>query len=128
VRDLGAAVEAAPDNIPFRVGLARILVTSGRLDAADTELRRALERQPESPDAHAARGALLAARGQLELSRAAFEHALALRPEADDVRLDFAGVLERLGRRADARREYARLAGGPDTPPEIREAARQRLR
>jgi choline-sulfatase len=126
--DLRAAVDAAPDNAPFRVGLGRILLTAGRLDAADAEVRRALELQPENPDAHAARGAVLAARGQPEAALAAFERALAFRPDADDVRLDFAGILERLGRRTEARREYARLAGGRDTPADIRRAARERLR
>ncbi len=126
--DLRAAVDAAPDSVPFRVGLGRILLTAGRLDEADAELRRAVELRPQNPDAHAARGAVLAARGRLEAALPEFEQALAVRPDADDVRLDFAAILARLGRRAEARREYERLAGGSDTPADIRKAARERLR
>jgi hypothetical protein len=51
-----------------------------------------------------------------------------LRPDYDDVRLDFARTLERLGRREEAAAEYRRLASNAATPPEIRNAARQRLR
>jgi arylsulfatase A-like enzyme/tetratricopeptide (TPR) repeat protein len=128
IGDLKAAVDLAPDNVPFKVGLARILIGAGRLDDADAELARALERQPNQPDAHAARAALLVARGQLEPAVAEFERALAVRPDADDVRLDLARTLERLGRAADARRHYAALAEGRDTPPDIRKAAREKLR
>jgi Flp pilus assembly protein TadD len=95
VADLKAAVDAAPDNAGFRVGLARILVTANRLDEADAELTRALERQAGNPDARAARGTLLVARGQLAAAVAEFERALAVRPAADDVRLDLADALAR---------------------------------
>ena len=37
-----------------------------------------------------------------------------------DVRLDYAGVLERAGRRAEARVEYERLANDRETPDDIR--------
>ena len=112
----------------FRVGLARVLVTARRFDDAGSEIQRALALQPDSPDAHAAAGALLLARGQLEPALTALQRALARRPDDDDVRLDLAGILERLGRRAEAQREYARLAAGSHTPAGIRRAAQERLR
>ena len=74
------------------------------------------------------RPALLLARCQLEPALTALQRALARRPDDDDVRLDAAGILDRLGRRAEAHREYARLAAGPHTPPAIRRAAQERLR
>jgi len=128
IGELRAAVEIAPDNVAFRVGLARVLVTARRFDDAGSEIQRALALQPDSPDAHAAAGALLLARGQLEPALTALPRALARRPDDDDVRLDLAGILERLGRRAEAQREYARLAAGSHTPAGIRRAAQERLR
>ena len=127
IRELRSAVGLAPENAPFRVGLARVLVTAQKLDEAEAELRRALELQPQSGDAHATYGSLFVARGQLEAAAAAFDRALKIRPDADDVRLDLARTFERLGRTAEARTEYERLATGPDTPADIRKAARARL-
>ncbi len=126
--DLRAAVAAAPDNAGFRIGLARVLLAARQTDAAEQELRTVLRGQPDQPDALAAHAAVLGARGELEASRVEYARALAVRPSADDVRLDYADVLARLGRRTDAAREYARLAADDRTPPDIRRAARQRLR
>lgn len=126
--ELRAAVDIDPDNVPYRVGLARVLVTAQRLDAGEVELRKALELQPQNADAHAAYGGLLAARGRLDEALVEFGRSLQIRPDADDVRLDRAGTIERLGRRAEAGTEYQRLATGPDTPPDIRQTARARLR
>jgi uncharacterized protein (TIGR02996 family) len=125
---LRAAVDIAPGNVAFRVGLARVLISTGSLSEADVQVRQALSLQPENPDALAASGSLLAAQGQHDAARIAFERALARRPDDDDVRLDYAGVLEQLDRRADAKAQYERLARGPDTPDAIRRAAAARLR
>src|SRR5262249_3232519 len=77
---------------------------------------------------HAAAGALAVAQGQFDAARMAFEQALARRPDADDVRLDYADALDKLGRHADARREYERLAGGRETTEPIRREAQRRRR
>jgi choline-sulfatase len=127
-RELEMAVELDPDNVPFRVGLARILISTRRLDAAGRELERAFELQPADPDAHAAQASLLAASGRLGGAVDEYDRALNLRPDADDVRLDLARTLDQLGRAADARKQYERLAFGRNTPPEIRQEARARLR
>ena len=126
--DLRAAVEIDSGNAPYRVGLARALVTAGRLDEAEKEIARALELRPQYAAAHAASGSLAGARNQPDRSVAEFERALQLDASQDDVRLDLAGVLERVGRQADAQAEYRRLATARETPIEIRKAARARLR
>lgn len=128
IAELRAAVDIAPDSAVFRVGLARVLVTAGQLDQADAELQQALRRSADNPDAHAVYGALLVARQRPDAAIAEFQRSLAVRPQADDVRLDLANTLERAGREAEARREYQRLASGRDTPPDVRQAARARLR
>jgi len=105
-----------------------VLITARRYDEAEAQLARAIELQPRSPAAHAATGTLLAARGQPDRAVAAFQRALELDEEQDDVRLDLARTLEQAGRAAAAQAEYQRLAYGRETPPEIRKAARARLR
>jgi len=125
---LRTAIEIEPDNALFRIGLARALITAGRLDEADTEVRRALELSPGSADAHAASAAVAAGRNRFDAAAIEYAQALRLRPDYDDVRFDFARTLERLGRREEAAAEYRRLASNAATPPEIRDAARQRLR
>jgi Tfp pilus assembly protein PilF len=114
--------------VAYRIGLACVFIGAGSLADADVEIRRALALQPENPDALAASGSLLAAQGQPDAARIAFERALAHRPDDDDVRLDYAGVLERLDRRAEAKAQYERLARGRDTPEAIRRAAAAHLR
>lgn len=126
--DLRGAVALAPDNALFQVGLARVLLDGRDLDDADRAVTRALHLQPDDPDVLAASGSLLAARSQWDAARIAFERSLARRPDADDVRLDYAGVLDRLGRRTDARAEYRRLANNPEAPESVRRSARERLR
>jgi arylsulfatase A-like enzyme/Tfp pilus assembly protein PilF len=128
LRELRAAVEIDPGNAPFRIGLARVLVTARKHDEAEVELAKAIELQPRNPAAHAATGALLAARGQPERAVDAFQRALELNEDQDDVRLDLARTLEQVGRVAAAQAEYRRLADGRETPPDIRKAARARLR
>jgi arylsulfatase A-like enzyme/Tfp pilus assembly protein PilF len=128
LHELRAAVEIDPVNVPFRVGLARVLITARKYDEAKADLARAIELQPRSPAAHAATGALLVARGQPDRAVAAFQRALELDEEQDDVRLDLARTLEQADRGAAAQAEYQRLAYGRETPPEIRRAARARLR
>jgi tetratricopeptide (TPR) repeat protein len=126
--DLRAAVKIDSGNAPYRVGLARALITAGRLDEAEKEIARALELRPQDAAAHAASGSLAGARNQPDRSVAEFERALQLDASQDDVRLDLAGALERVGRQADARAEYRRLASARETPIEIRQAAKARLR
>jgi choline-sulfatase len=128
IRALRTAVEIDPDNTPYRVGLARVLVAARKLEDADAELRRALQLQPANPDVHAGLAGLLVARGRADAAIDEFERSLKIRPDADDVRLDLARTLEGLGRAADARRQYEQLASAPETPPDIRAAARDRLR
>src|SRR5262249_30283388 len=79
--DLQAAVDVAPDNVAFRVGLARALTTARRLEDAAREIGRALASQAENPDALAASASLLVAQGRLDAARLAFERALARRPD-----------------------------------------------
>jgi choline-sulfatase len=128
VSALRKAVEAAPGNVAFQVGLARLLVSARHLEEARVVLAGALARQPANPDAHAAAGTLLAARGEFDDARLEFERSLGVRPDADDVRLDYAEALDRSGRREEARAQYVRLAESNDTPPDIRRVARDRLR
>jgi choline-sulfatase len=128
IRELDAAVEIDPGNATFRVGLARVLITARRYAEAEAQLGKAIELKPFSPAAHAANGALLAAQGQAERAVAAFQRSLELDEGQDDVRLDLARTLDDVGRVAAAQAEYQRLADGRETPPDIRKAARARLR
>jgi tetratricopeptide (TPR) repeat protein len=128
VSSLRRAVDAAPDNVGFQIGLGRLLISATHLEEARDVITGALSRQPSNPDGRAALGSLFVARGEFESACVEFQRSLAVRPEADDVRLDYADALERAGRQAEARSEYARLADSTDTPTEIRNAARDRLR
>ncbi len=53
LRSLGAAVEAAPEDIPLRLHLARLLLDGGRTSEAIAHLGVALHRDPGSAEARA---------------------------------------------------------------------------
>ena len=128
LKELRAAVEIDPGNASFHVGLARVLITARRYEEASSEVVRALDLQPGNPVAQATSGTLLMAQGQPDRAVEAFQRALRIDEDQDDVRLDLARALEQAGRGAAAQAEYRRLAEGRETPPEIRRAARDRLR
>ena len=128
VSALQRAVDAAPGNVGFQIGLARLLVSARRLNEAQPVIAAALSRQPGNPDARAAFGLLLVGRGEFASACTEFERSLSIRPDADDVRLDYADALVRTGRQKEATAEYRRLADGGETPSDIRAAARARLR
>jgi Tfp pilus assembly protein PilF len=127
VSALQRAVEAAPGNVGFQIGLGRLLISARRLDEAQTVISAALSGQTTNPDARAAFGSLLVARGDFASACSEFERSLSVRPEADDVRLDYADALVRAGRQTQATTEYRRLAGAAETPADIRAAARSRM-
>ena len=54
VSALRHAVDAAPGNVGFQVGLGRLLVSARRFEDAQVVIAAALARQPENPDARAA--------------------------------------------------------------------------
>jgi DNA-binding SARP family transcriptional activator len=53
--------------------------------------------------------------------------AVAVAPRQDEARFNLATVYEQMGRGADARAEYQRLATTPGTSPAAAAAARRRL-
>jgi len=128
LRELRSAVTIDPANAPYRVGLARALIAARRLDEAESEIGRALQLEPRYAPAHAAGGSLALARDRADRAVAAFERSLEIDETQDDVRLDLARALERTGRQAAAQQQYRRLATARETPAEIRNAARARLR
>jgi choline-sulfatase len=127
IQELRAAVAAEPNKAAFHVGLARILNDARRFDEADAEYRRALELEPGDPGAHSGYAVLLSARDQPDRAVAEFERSLELQPGDDQTRLRLADVLAKIGRRQEARTEYARLVSGRGTPLDIRTTARDRL-
>jgi Flp pilus assembly protein TadD len=73
-------VARQPRNARVHLLLGVVLREKGALDAAERELRRALELTPGSPDAHAALGALLLRRGRHAQAERAHRAAVAAAP------------------------------------------------
>ena len=69
---------------------------------------------------------LLAERRRLDDAVREFGRALEIDPERDEARFDLAKTLEQQGKRAEAQREYEKVAVSEQAGP-IRSAARERL-
>jgi len=127
IQELRAGVAADPDKPPLRMSLAEVLGDAGQSADAESEYRAILRQDPAFAPALASLGALLARRGDLDGASGVLQRALEVDPGQNEARFNLASVLERQGHTADARREYERLAGAPDAPPAVRDAAKKRL-
>jgi tetratricopeptide (TPR) repeat protein len=100
------------DNPKARVKLAVALIAAGRNDAAEAQLRGALEIDPSDVNALINLGQLLQQRGELEASLDHLRAAVQYGPSDATAHLNLANVLLRIGRRDEALhhfREAARL-------------------
>jgi tetratricopeptide (TPR) repeat protein len=100
--DLALAVALAPEEIRWRLGLARAHRDAGELAQASVQLRAALSRDPTRADLHALLGLVLAERGQHEAALAALDAALRLDGSRAEVHAHRAAQLEALGREVEA--------------------------
>ena len=125
---MSAALALDPQYARARLLRAGLLTERGRLDEAASDYQQVIEAQPSNADAHSGYAVLLMARNEQNSAIAEFQRALAIRSDLDEVRLTLAGVLEQVGRVAEARVEYQRLAaGGGSASGQIRRTALRRL-
>jgi Flp pilus assembly protein TadD len=78
------------------------LTRLGRMEAADSQFRTALNLKPESPEIHANRGSFLALAGNLQEAVNEYKAALRLSPGYTEAHLNLARALASLGHRRDA--------------------------
>jgi tetratricopeptide (TPR) repeat protein len=85
------------------------LLLQGKLEAAENELRRAVNLAPREPLALATLGMVLVQRSQLEEGAKYFERALAIDEADTGTRYNLAAVLVRLGRTKEAAQHLRRI-------------------
>ena len=127
VAELKTAVDTDPAKPMLRLDLAKVLAEAGRTAEARAEYEALLKVQPDDPAALVGLGVLQAKLGALDEAGARFRRVLEINPRYGEARFDLAGVLERQGRRTEAAQEYRRLADSDETPPGLRQTARDRL-
>jgi len=112
-----ATLARDPDNVPTRTNLAAVLVMAGRVDDAETELRRALEIDPDFARAHSHLAHIHMRRKQNGLAIQEFATALRLDPHDFKARNNL-GYLLLIGGDADAAAGHFRevLREHPDDP------------
>lgn len=128
IKELRTAVETDPAKPMIRLDLAKVLAESGRTEEAQTEYDTILRLQPDYAPALTGAATVYAKRGDRVRAANLLQRALEIDPAQDEARFNLAQVLEQQGRPAEARAEYQRLADSAETPPDIRAAARERLR
>ena len=107
--DHGAAADALdrvlsldPNNTAALLRRGSALLEMDRIDDAETDYRRVLERDPSQAAARFGLGRISYARGEFETAIAFFEQALLHQPEGSVIHHHIALALRRLGRRDEA--------------------------
>lgn len=96
-----------PDSAIGQLGLGALLVKQGKVDEAVAVLKRAATLDPTEFETHWALGRALALQENYTDAVASFEKAIALAPNRSDAHYQLGLSLRRLGRTAEANREFA---------------------
>jgi Flp pilus assembly protein TadD len=94
--------------------LGRLLVLMDQLPRAVTELREAVQQEPNQPQMHEDLADVLAARGQAAEAIVEYQRVLALRPDLPQAHLGLGMALLSQHRAAEARLHLQAAANGPD--------------
>jgi tetratricopeptide (TPR) repeat protein len=103
------AVTLEPTSSLFHAKRAGVVAAAGRATDAERDLRRVLERFPQSSLAHRELGYLLIEKGSVDDGLASLRRAAELQGDADE-NADLAWGLARAGRRREAKAIASRLA------------------
>jgi protein O-GlcNAc transferase len=97
---------AEPDSAYGLLGTGALLIKQNKLDEALAALKRAVALAPADFEAHLALGRAHALKEQFNEAVAALEQAVALAPDRADAHYQLGLALRRLGRTAEAAREF----------------------
>lgn len=99
-------VAKCPDNPRARNNLGLALLVAGQMDEAATQLRRAIELQPNHAFAHCNLGTILLTQGRFAEAAIHFNAALAADPGYVSARVNLGQALTGLGRPDEAAQQY----------------------
>jgi transitional endoplasmic reticulum ATPase len=119
IQPLREALLHSPDNVPLRLHVARLLLTHGRFDEAETEYRTVLEREPGSEDGKIGLARVFSQQGKVSAAIVIVEELLRAVDCSPQVMLLHARLLIRTGEMDQAAREYRRAV---DIDPNLADA------
>lgn len=108
---VGGVLPVVIDRMSQEAPQPAATATSGEPSQYEQELRFAIERQPEDPQAMVSLANLLVAQGNGDDAIEWYERAIALDPNRVQTRLDFGYALSRRGSFSDAEVQYQRAIG-----------------
>ena len=100
-------VKIDPQSVFGLIGLGSLLVKQGKMDDAITALRRAIALDSSKFEGHWALGRAYVQTEHFTEAVASLQRAVALEPERSDAHYQLGIALKRLGRTADAAKEFA---------------------
>lgn len=115
LQDLAAAVQTDPNLLSAYIGLARLELMRGNVEAADGHIKYGRRIDANHPALLRVEGELALARGDLDAAFAAMNRAVVLQPNKPELHYDLAMVCQRRGLpalAAQALRNCLRLAPG----------------
>lgn len=104
------ALKSEPNNVAAKILLAKCLHSDGNLSAAIDLLKELIVQQPNLAELHTVLGRVLMEHGRLEEAFQQLSRALCLRSFDHQIEYSLATALVRLGREADARKHFERVA------------------
>ena len=124
-REYREELNVSPNHVPSLVALAAIDLDKADLAEAGKLARQAAEADPKDAEAHHLRGRIFLAEGDLQASASELETARQLARDNPGVRYHLAAVYKRLGRKQEAKAEYAAFLllqkkEGVLAPPEVK--------
>jgi tetratricopeptide (TPR) repeat protein len=126
---LDALIAREPGHVPARLVRGRVEARVRQLDAAEDDMRKAVEQAPDNPDAHLALADLLNRRGHTREAIYHFELGRRSRPDDPAARLGLARALADAADLPGAERTLDDLlAHHPDHPDALVDRARLALR
>ena len=102
-------LRADPRSAAAHVGLGGVFFSQGRLQEAETEVRRGLAIRPDYPEAHSNLGVVLQAHARYQEAEQSLRRALKLKPVFVDARLNLGVVLSLLGRYREAHDSFEKV-------------------
>ncbi len=128
LQELRTAVEADPAKPMVRLDLAKVLAEAGQAQEAQAQYQAVLAAQPDFAPALTGLGALYASQREYAQAEAALQRAVEIEPRDAQARFNLAKVYDNQGKATDARAEYEKVLAAGNATPDMRAAARARLK
>jgi len=121
------ALQADPDSVEARLGLASVLTKQRKLDAAEAEYTTVMRSAPGNIEALRGLAMVQVARRRYAAAAKSLDDLLQRRPDDAEALIISGDVAMLMGEKTAARRAWRKVESLPDVPADVADRARKRL-